>query len=128
MSRALNDLDPRFRPLAIELIAQAAEAGIALLIVETRRTEAQHTANLANGVSWILHSKHLDGLAIDVCPYLQYDLHGPDKLAWNASDPVWEALGVIGKRLGLRWGGDWTQKDLGHFEFVALVGITRTDA
>ena len=123
MSRALNDLDVRFRPLAVELLAQAAEAGIPMMIVETRRTAAQHAANLANGVSWIVHSKHLDGLAIDVCPYTQFDLYGPDKLEWQASAPVWERVGAIGKRLGLRWGGDWQQQDMGHFEYVPLSAV-----
>jgi len=116
MSRALNDLDGRFRPLAIELIARCAEAEIPVLIVETLRSAEQHAINLARGVSWTLHSKHLDGLAIDICPYLVYDLHGPDKLEWQTEDPVWQRLGAIGERLGLRWGGRWTQKDMGHFE------------
>lgn len=120
MSKALDDLDPKFKPLAIELLARASEAGIPVMVIDTRRTQAEHEANLAAGRSWIQRSKHLDGLAIDVCPYAIYDLHGPDKLEWNATDPAWERLGKIGKRLGLRWGGDWEQADLGHFEYQAL--------
>lgn len=123
MSKALDDLDPRLKPLAIELLARAAEAGIPLMIIDTRRTEAEHQANLAAGRSWVARSKHLDGLAIDVCPYALYDLRGPDKLEWNVSDPVWERLGKIGKRLGLRWGGDWTQADMGHFEYQAVQAV-----
>src|SRR6266566_6217649 len=99
MSRALDDLDPRFRTIAIELVARCAEAGLPVLIIDTRRSQAQHALNLANGVSWTQHSKHLDGLAIDVCPYLQYDLHGPDKLQWETSDPAWQKIGGIGERL-----------------------------
>lgn len=118
MSRALNDLDPRFIPLACELIARCIEAGITVFIVDTRRTPAEHAMNLAKGVSWTKHSKHLDGLAIDICPYELYQLSGVDKLQWDASHPVWQRIGIIGKSLGLRWGGDWTQKDLGHFEYV----------
>jgi D-alanyl-D-alanine carboxypeptidase-like protein len=117
MSRALDDLDPRFRPLAIELIARCAEAGVPLCIVETLRTPAQHAINLAHGVSWTLHSKHLDGLAIDVCPYQQFDLHHGSKLQWDGSDPAWQTIGMIGERLGLTWGGRWTQRDLGHLEW-----------
>lgn len=119
MSRALNDLAPVFRPFAFELLARAAEAGIPCFIVDTLRTEAQQAVNVSTGHSWVTHSKHQDGLAIDLCPYLQYDANGPDKLAWNADDPNWAKLGAIGKALGLRWGGDWQQKDLGHFEYVA---------
>jgi hypothetical protein len=118
MSRKLDDLDPRFKPLALELVARCVEAGIGVMIVDTLRTPAEHAANLAAGVSWTNRSKHLDGLAIDLAPYEQYALHGPDKLQWNGSDPVWERIGEIGERLGLRWGGRWRQKDLGHFELV----------
>ncbi len=118
-SRNLDDLAPRFKPLAIELIALLTAAGILVLIVQTTRTGAEQAINLAKGVSWVQHSKHQDGLAIDVCPFDVYALHGPDKLAWNtlSSDPVWEKMGAIGEKLGLRWGGRWTQKDLVHFEY-----------
>jgi hypothetical protein len=117
MSRALNDLDPRCRPVMIELLARAAEAGVPLFIVETLRTPEQHALNLLHNVSWIPHSKHLDGLAIDVAPYQQFILHGTAKLQWDGTDPAWQTIGIIGERLGLRWGGRWTQKDLGHLEF-----------
>jgi len=121
MSRALDDLDVRFRPLAIELIARVVEAGIAVMIIDTLRTPAQHAINLANGTSWTAHSKHVDGLAIDLCPFLIYDLHGADKLQWKTDDPAWDTMGAIGERLGLRWGGKWTQRDLGHFEMTGVL-------
>ena len=118
MSRRLDDLSPRFRPLAVELLARCVEQGIHVLIVDTLRTPEEHAANLAKGVSWTTHSKHLDGDAIDVCPYETYQLRGADKLAW-ADGPTWQRIGAIGEGLGLRWGGRWTQKDYGHFEYVA---------
>lgn len=119
MSRRLDDLSLRFRPLAVELLARCVEAGIPVAIIDTRRTPEEHAANLAKGVSWTPHSTHLDGDAIDICPYAQFDAHGPDKLNWDAGDPVWTKLGVIGEGIGLRWGGRWKVKDLGHFEYVA---------
>ena len=69
MSRKLDDLSPRMLPLAERLLARCVEQGIAVAIVDTLRTEAEHQANLARGVSWTKHSKHLDGDAIDVCPH-----------------------------------------------------------
>ena len=120
MSRRLNDLAPTFKPLAIELIARLIESGIPILIVDTLRTPEEHAANLANGTSWTKHSKHLDGLAIDICPYESFLLHGPDKLKWDTEDPIWQTIGPIGEKLGLRWGGRWAQKDMGHFEYQGL--------
>jgi peptidoglycan L-alanyl-D-glutamate endopeptidase CwlK len=130
MSRRLDDLDPDFRRLAVELLARCCEQGIPLLIVDTLRTNAEQAANIRNGVSWTANSKHLPqaplgkALAIDVCPYEVFQLHGPDKLAWSNSDPVWQRIGAIGEALGLRWGGRWKDErgnprpDSGHFEWV----------
>lgn len=118
MSRKLDDLSERFRPVAFELLARCLEDGIPVAIVDTKRTVAEHRANLAKGVSWTQHSKHLDGDAIDICPYSTWSLHGPDKLQWDASDPIWARLAAIGRGLGLRCGYDWKQKDCGHFEYV----------
>jgi len=117
MSRLLKDLSPRFRPKAYELLALCVEQGIAVAVVDTLRTPEEHAANLARGVSWTTHSKHLDGDAIDICPYATWDAHGPDKLNWDGSDPVWQKLGAIGESIGLRWGGRWKVRDWGHFEF-----------
>jgi len=123
-SRLLDDLSPAFKPLAIELLARLVEANIPVIIVETRRTLAEHQANLAKGVSWTAHSLHIDGDAIDLCPYSQYDLRGPDKLAWDAGDPIWQRIGQICESVGLRWGGRWQQKDMGHFERVKAPSST----
>jgi hypothetical protein len=117
MSRKLDDLSPRFRPLAFELLARCVEAGIAVAVVDTLRTAEEHAANLAKGVSWTTRSKHLVGDAIDICPYAVWSAVGPDKLSWDGSDPNWARLGAIGESLGLKWGGRFSQKDLGHFEY-----------
>lgn len=124
MSRALDDLDPRFRPLAMELIARAIEHKIPVLVVDTLRTPAEQAVYLARGVSWTRHSRHLPqppsglSLAIDLVPYELYTAApGGDKLLWNSDHPHWQQLGALGEALGLRWGGRWTQKDLGHFEW-----------
>lgn len=118
MSRSLNDLDPRFRPIAFELLARITEAGLCVMIVDTLRTQAEHEANLAAGVSWVRHSKHLDGLAIDLCPYEVYYAHGMKKLNWDAGSPEWEIIAKIGEKLGLRSGYRWKQKDCGHLEYL----------
>ena len=118
MSRALDDLSPQMLPLAEKLLARCAEAGIMVMIVDTLRTAAEQQAYVAKGVSWTLHSKHLTGDAIDICPYETYALHGPDKLKWDAADPVWQKIGAIGEGLGLKWGviKNGMRIDLGHFQ------------
>src|ERR1051325_189720 len=123
--RKLNDLAPVFRPLAIELLARCIEAGIQICIVETRRTQLQHDQDVATGHSFVTHSKHQDGLAVDIAPWEIYQLHGADKLDWNAGtgpDSVlepWATMGKIGESLGMKWGGRWHQPfDAGHFEYV----------
>ena len=126
--RRLDTLDPRFKPYAINLLARLVEAGIAVLIVETLRTEDQHLEDVATGHSWIKRSLHQDGLAIDIVPYTTYQLNGDDKLNWDSDDPVWQKIGAIGESLGLGWGGRWKNKDMGHFEYISIKNGVKTGA
>lgn len=119
MSRRLDDLDVEFRLIVFELLARLCEAGIPVMIISTRRTPEEQAAALAAGRSWTTRSRHLVGMAIDVCPYAIFQLHGSDKLAWDASDPAWQTMGKIAKQMGLRCGMDWAQRDMGHFELPA---------
>lgn len=117
MSRRLDDLSPRFRPLAVEFLARLMEAGIPVLIVDTLRTPAEHAANLARGVSWTKHSKHLDGDAIDVVPYGVFNASGEDNLLWDAEHPAWKRVVEIGEACGMAAGARWKVRDMGHFEW-----------
>lgn len=116
MDTRLDSLSLEFKSLAIELLARLAEARIPVFIINTRRTDEEQAESLAKGVSWVQHSKHQDGNALDVCPLDVYNVDGPKKLNWNPNHPVWHKIGVIGESLGLTWGGSWQKRDLGHFE------------
>lgn len=135
MSRALDDLSSQFRPIVFEVLARLTEAGLAVMIVDTLRTEAEHQANLAAGTSTAKLSFHLPrhlrlplpppltdpdrakSDAIDLAPFAQWQLHGPDKLQWDPADPAWKVIGRIGEGLGLEWGGRWTRPhDPGHLQ------------
>lgn len=125
MNTELNTLAPIFRPFAFELLARLVEARIPSIIVNTRRTAEEQAKAVATGVSWVAHSKHEDGLAIDVCPYETYIVHGSNKALWDTKDPIWLKIGQIGEALGLRWGGRFKPlnpqgmgKDPGHFEYA----------
>lgn len=126
MSRYLNDLDPRLRPIAYEHLARCVESRIPVIIVDTLRTIEEQRANVDRGVSWTMDSLHLPqppfglALAYDICPYLIWDANGPDKLNWDPTHPHWQNIGAIGSSLGLKWGVVKNGKriDLGHFEYV----------
>lgn len=142
MSRRLDDLSAALRPLAFEFLARLVERGLLVQVVDTLRTEAEHRANLASGASSAVLSFHLPRRlrasvsagdpdadksdALDVCPFEQYALHGPDKLQWNASDPAWQVVGEVAESVGLEWGGRWRKPhDPGHVQLPRRVWETR---
>lgn len=112
MSRMLEDLDAAFLPLAQELILQCLAADIPVIVITTRRTVDEQADAVVRGVSWVKHSKHQDGLAIDLAP--------KPLLAeknWAPHHPWWKQMGEIGESIGLIWGGRWLKTpDPGHFE------------
>lgn len=124
MSRRLDDLRPGFRGLVFEFLARLTEAGIPVMVIDTLRTREEQEAAIARGESWTHDSKHLVGLAIDVCPYDTFLLHGPDKLKWDTSDPVWQKIISIGEEMGLHSGKNFPKPDLGHFELNISAGLT----
>jgi hypothetical protein len=137
-NRSLDVLSAAFRPLVFQLLARLTERGVAVMIVETIRTPAEHAANLAAGTSKTTNSKHLPrrlrGViteiadldksdAIDLCPYEMYQLHGPDTLHWDANDPAFRVIGEVAEKLDLRWGGRWYDPvDPGHCELIITPG------
>ena len=117
----------------MELLARLLEANIPCKIINTRRTDEEQATAIASGHSWVKRSKHQDGDAIDICPYLIYRIEGEDKLEWGPNYPIWGRIGPIGEAAGLKWGvwvksdekvPDWRRRgefvniDLGHFELV----------
>lgn len=145
MSKDLADLDPKIRTMAETAFQKMNESSIlcglgvaAVGISETKRSLAVQMAyysrsrmkniedvkkmyraaglyypsdaecNIAN--TWTLQSKHIDGLAVDFVPIRN------GSYWWSAPLTVWEEMGKIGKECGLKWGGDWKNKDCPHFE------------
>lgn len=145
MSKDLADLDPQIRSKATEAYqlmnesARLKALGVsAVAISETKRDLAVQMAYYSrsrmrdiNDVkkmykaaglyiptdqecitanTWTLTSKHLQGLAVDFVPMRN------GLLWWTAPVTIWEEMGRIGKSCGLKWGGDWKNKDCPHFE------------
>lgn len=60
--------------------------------------------------TWTLESKHIEGKAVDFAPM------NSQGIWWNAPIEVWEEMGKIGEKHGLKWGGRWEIPDRPHFE------------
>ena len=94
----------------LKLIAFAIIQGFVVTLGEAHRTPEQQAIYLKTGRSKTLDSFHLKRLAID----LNFFLAGVlcyDKAKLQAIGDYWESLSPKN-----RWGGNWTFKDLPHFE------------
>ncbi|CAN5357542.1 hypothetical protein BH10BAC4_BH10BAC4_09120 [soil metagenome] len=112
----LQSLHPYFRDKVIELIRVCRSKGIELAVIETYRTRAKQNEYKAMGKRYTRaaagSSKHQYGLAVDIVPVKD------TVILWN-NIALWRKVGVIGERLGLRWGGRWRRPfDPAHFEWT----------
>lgn len=112
----LRALHPFFRDRVTDLIRICKLKGIELAVVETYRTHAKQFEYKSMGRKYTSsgagRSKHQYGLAIDVVPIV-------DSAAVWDNPGLWRKIGVVGERLGLRWGGRWRKPyDPGHFEWT----------
>ena len=116
----LHSLHPFFRDQILTLITKCKAKGIELAVVETYRTHAKQHEFKSMGKKYTAsgagRSKHQYGLAVDVVPVIN------SVAVWNNAI-LWRKIGLIGEKLGLRWGGRWrTPYDPGHFEWTG--GLT----
>lgn len=119
----VNALHPYFRDKVQQLITICRSKGIELAFVETYRTHAKQAEYKGMGRKYTRSgagkSKHQYGLAVDVVPIVN------DTAVWH-NIALWRKIGVVGERLGLRWGGRWRHPfDPGHFEWTG--GLSTVD-
>lgn len=112
----VHALHPYFRDKVIELIRICKTKGIELAFVETYRTHAKQNEYKGMGKKYTRSgggkSKHQYGLAVDVVPIVNGEAQWHDRA-------LWLKVGVVGEKLGLRWGGRWRRPfDPGHFEWT----------
>lgn len=73
------------------------------------RTAAQAAANRAKGTSYIKHSKHEDGLAVDLTPYVNGKPVEGKESDWpyfyQLSKWMFQAASELG--IKIEWGGNW---------------------
>lgn len=120
MITSLEALHPYFRDKVVQLITLARRKGIELAVVETYRTRAKQAEYKSMGKRYTRtgagSSKHQYGLAVDLVPMVN------GQAQWHNMQ-LWRKVGIIGERLGLRWGGRWRSPfDPGHFEWTAGLG------
>jgi len=103
----------------------------ALFVVEGLRTRERQAELYAQGrtkpgkkVTWTLHSKHLEGKAVDLAPLINGAIDWADLSKFDA---IAKAMQDAAKEVGVtvRWGGDWDmdgqprergESDSPHFE------------
>lgn len=110
------ELDARFREILERALAEAREAGLDPVVIETYRSQARQDWLFAQGrtrpgpiVTRARVSKHTSRLAADVCPRVN------GRIEWNRRD-LFDAWGRIAKAHGLVWGGDFSFYDGAHVQ------------
>ena len=126
MSRLVDDLEPATRARCKALLTLLAARGLEVMLLDTLRTAQEQNALYAQGrtipgrivtkaragFSW-----HNFGRAFDLC-FLE-----AGRAVWSGP---WSEVGPAGEALGLEWGGRWTFRDEGHFEYHP--GLTLEEA
>ena len=112
-------LKPKVRRLAETLIEECEKEGFLVVVSRAFRTFEEQDTLYAKGRTEagniVTNAKggrsyHNFGVAFDVRPVIQNE---------EDREMRYKKTGVIGKRLGLEWGGDWKEfVDLPHFQFT----------
>ena len=116
--RNIATLLPQVQPLARALIESAAAIGIAIKIISGTRTYEEQNALYEQGRTTpgrVVtnarggYSNHNFGVAFDIGVF--------DGGRYLDESPAYKAVGAIGMKLGLEWGGNWkTIQDEPHFQ------------
>jgi hypothetical protein len=105
INKAFESLEPKFKPLVLEILTQLEALGYKPIVAEGRRTLAQQREKVRKGYSTTMNSYHLSGMAADIVD---------SRYNWDipVSHQYWKDQGTIIENLakknpGLRWGGTW---------------------
>ena len=116
--RTIATLLPQVQPLARALIESAAAIGIAIKIISGTRSYDEQNALYEQGRSKTGrivtnarggYSNHNFGIAFDIGVF--------EGGRYLDESPAYKAVGALGIKLGLEWGGNWkTIQDEPHFQ------------
>lgn len=82
------------------------------VVTDGLRTKEEQLRFVQAGRSWVRNSKHMTGNALDVA------LFSGDRAVWLPDHYIglYADVGSFCRALGLKWGGDWKQRDYVHYE------------
>lgn len=108
----IDILHPQFAFSILKLFINAHKEGLKVCVFETYRSQERQLDLFNKGKTKLSkNGMHHFGVAADVV--FRTDKNQP---IWQGN---WEALGRIGKDLGLFWGGDWESfRDYPHFQLI----------
>lgn len=115
--RDFHRLHPAFRNKIIQLVIDAKKHDIDIVVSETYRTPERQNKYLKRGLTKLKggKSKHQFGLAIDIIPVV-------NGVSQHNNHDVLKKVGVLGEKLGLRWGGRWKRLyNPVHFEWECKI-------
>lgn len=120
VTRSLDTLAPVFADAVRRALADATAAGLDATVYETRRSRELAQLYYARGRTVKPPEKTVTNAPDETYSWHGYGL-GVDVIslskAWN-KPPEWFAqVAEHFKRHGCRWGGEWRQKDLPHFQW-----------
>lgn len=120
----LREKQSRFWLMVSKLLQEAERLGTPLVVLEWLRSIERQKELIALKASKTMDSKHIQGLAVDVC-FLD-DLLDDGRLNYTADQ--YRAIGDFWEGLGGTWGGRFGVKpeqynskvgwDAGHFEYA----------
>ncbi|MCI1746574.1 MAG: M15 family metallopeptidase [Heyndrickxia oleronia] len=113
--RDISELNPVAQKACKLFMEECKKAGLGIFITETYRSQARQDYLYAQGrtrpgnkVTWTLKSNHTGRMAWDIAVNQPKSLYDTATL---------KKAGAIAKKLGITWGGDWTETpDQPHFE------------
>lgn len=128
-SRDPNHLHPALQTLFEKFDEEMNAAGIAFILTSTYRSPAEQDRLYAQGrtapgkrVTTLKGGQSKHNYELSGKPAAKaFDIVILDgkKANWDVKDPRWKQAGAIGRKVGLKWGGDWTRfKDYPHFEIA----------
>ena len=88
-------------------------------VVDVLRNESEQRANIKNGVSWTMDSRHLpddDGLAFaaDLYPYYEGKTQHRPWMYRQIAEAMFRAAIELG--VDIEWGGFWKGQDMPHWQ------------